>query len=117
MSYILAATFLFFAIWILSPDKEEDIQESNRYGAFLTTAVLFFLAEMGDKTKLATVALGARYADMVAVTLGTTLGMMVSDGLAVFFGDQLIKRVSMKSVRIGTAVLFAVFGLVTLVRA
>ena len=117
MSYILAATFLVFAVWILSPDQDEELKESNRYGAFLTTAVLFFLAEMGDKTQLATVALGARYADVTAVTLGTTMGMLVSDGLAVFFGDHLIKRVSMKWVRIATALLFAIFGLVTLVGA
>lgn len=106
----LAAIFIIFAFWILIPDKEGDAREHGHWGAFLTTVVSFFIAEMGDKTQLATVALAARYQDIVMVTIGTTLGMMVSNGLAVFFGDKITQRISMKWIRIFSCVLFIAFG-------
>jgi Ca2+/H+ antiporter, TMEM165/GDT1 family len=109
LEWILAALFLAFAIWMLIPDQAEAKQEP-RYGPFLTTAVLFFLAEMGDKTQLATVALGARYQATVLVTLGTTLGMLVADGLAVFLGDRLATRVQARWVRWVGAALFLAFA-------
>jgi Ca2+/H+ antiporter, TMEM165/GDT1 family len=110
LRYILAALFFVFALWILIPDKEDDDDKSSKYGAFLTTLVTFFLAEMGDKTQLATIALGARFQAPVVVTMGTTLGMLLADGLAVFFGESLTKKIPLKYVRIAAAVLFAAFG-------
>ncbi|AKT40327.1 TMEM165/GDT1 family protein [Chondromyces crocatus] len=111
LRYALAAIFGAFAIWILIPDKDEDGPQNDRFGPFLTTLVAFFLAEMGDKTQLATVALGARFQAPVLVTIGTTLGMLFADGLAVVFGERLTQRIPMKWVRIFAACLFALFGI------
>lgn len=108
---ILAAIFFIFAIWIMIPDKDEGLEENRRWGAFLTTVVTFFLAEMGDKTQIATVTLAAKYHDLLLVTLGTTIGMMVTDGLAVFFGDKMTRYIPMKYVHIGAAILYIVFGI------
>jgi putative Ca2+/H+ antiporter (TMEM165/GDT1 family) len=111
---VLAVSFLAFGIWTLRPDKEDDDDgKPSRFGPFLTTAVLFFLAEMGDKTQLATIALGAKFHSAALVTLGTTLGMAFSDGLAVFAGDRLAGRVQGRWLRIAAATLFFAFGLVT----
>lgn len=110
LKWILALTFFAFALWILVPDKDDTEEASSRYGAFLTTVVLFFLAEMGDKTQLATVALGARFAAPLMVTLGTTAGMLAADGLAVFCGESLTKKVSMKWIRRIACCLFVLFG-------
>ncbi len=114
MAGILAATFIGFGIWTLEPDTLDEERGPAGLGPFLTTTVLFFLAEMGDKTQLATVALAARYRSLVLVTAGTTLGMLVSDGLAVFLGEKLATRVSMKAVRRVAAGIFLVFGLLSL---
>jgi putative Ca2+/H+ antiporter (TMEM165/GDT1 family) len=111
LRYLLAATFVVFALWILVPDKDEDGPQSDRFGPFLTTLVSFFLAEMGDKTQLATIALGARFQNPLLVTTGTTLGMLFSDGLAVVFGERLTKRIPLKYVRIGAALSFLAFAL------
>lgn len=111
---ILAGVFFAFAIWILFPDKEEELKASNRFGAFCTTVVAFFLAEMGDKTQLATVALGAKFANPLFVIIGTTAGMLASDGLVVFFGEALTKRISMKWIRLAASFIFALFGLAIL---
>lgn len=111
LSWLMALVFTLFAIWILIPDKEGEVLESWQFGAFLTTFVSFFLAEMGDKTQLATVALGAQYNSVVMVTLGTTLGMMASNALVIFFGHRILKRISMKWVRIFASLLFVIFAL------
>jgi putative Ca2+/H+ antiporter (TMEM165/GDT1 family) len=111
LKFILAAIFFAFAAWILIPDKEGENEKESRYGAYLTTVVAFFLAEMGDKTQLATVALAARYQSIELVTVGTTIGMMLTDGMAVFFGDIITKRISMNFIRILAAILFCAFGL------
>ena len=108
--YILAVTFFAFALWVLVPDKDEEFKERNQMGAFATTVITFFLAEMGDKTQLATIALGARYTNVWLVTAGTTLGMMASNALAIFFGSKLLARIPMKWVRIFASLLFAAFG-------
>jgi putative Ca2+/H+ antiporter (TMEM165/GDT1 family) len=110
MAAILAATFVAFALWTLKPDTLEEDARPDRYGPFLTTTILFFLAEMGDKTQLATVALAARYQSVLLVTTGTTLGMLASDGLAVFLGDRLAGRAPMRWIRVGAAGLFFAFG-------
>ncbi len=111
LSLGLAATFIGFALWTLKPDSLEESLQEPRFSAFVTTLVLFFLAEMGDKTQLATVALAAHFQSATTVTLGTTAGMMVTDGLAVFLGDRLASRVQMKWVRWFSASLFLLFGL------
>lgn len=111
LKWVLALVFFAFAAWVLIPDKEEEPKASGRWGAFLTTFVAFFIAEMGDKTQLSTVALAARYNQLVLVTIGTTLGMIVADGLAVFFGERLLKKMSLKHLRRIAAVLFVFFGI------
>lgn len=111
LKWSLVLVFLVFALWILIPDKEEEIKSDGHFGPFVTTVIAFFIAEMGDKTQLATVALGAAYTNIWWVTLGTTLGMMGSNALAVFLGDKLLQRIPMKWVRICSCVLFIIFGL------
>jgi len=115
--YLIAASFIAMAIWTLVPDKLDDVEEKpGRFGAFVTTLIAFFLVEMGDKTQIATVALGARFHDVVSVTIGTTLGMMLANVPAVFLGNELIKRVPLKAVRMVAALLFLVIGLWLLLR-
>ena len=106
----LALAFFAFALWTLKPDSLDDRPSESRWGAFATTTILFFLAEMGDKTQLATVALGARFASPMLVTFGTTLGMMAADGLAVFAGHRLAERLPMQWIRRAAALLFLLFG-------
>jgi putative Ca2+/H+ antiporter (TMEM165/GDT1 family) len=117
MAAVLAATFIGFGLWTLKPDTLDAKAASDRFGPFVTTTILFFLAEMADKTQLATVALAARYQSVVLVTLGTTAGMLVSDGLAVFLGERLAMRVPMRFVRASAAAVFFVFGGVSAWRA
>jgi putative Ca2+/H+ antiporter (TMEM165/GDT1 family) len=114
LAYILAVTFIGFGLWTLKPDTLEESRGPERFGAFATTVVLFFLAEMGDKTQLATVALAAKFKSVVMVTIGTTLGMLAADGLAVFLGERLAAKVQMKWVRWTAAALFFAFGGVAL---
>ena len=110
MAGVLGATFLGFGLWTLKPDTLDADARTDRFGPYLTTTLLFFLAEMGDKTQLATVALAARYQSVVRVTIGTTLGMLAADGLAVFLGEKLAARVQQRSIRIAAATLFFAFA-------
>jgi putative Ca2+/H+ antiporter (TMEM165/GDT1 family) len=113
---VIALSFIAMAAWTLIPDKIDDLEEKPaRFGAFVTTAIAFFLVEMGDKTQVATVALAARFQDVALVTLGTTLGMMLANVPAVFLGEELVRRVPLKTVRIVAASLFAILGLWLLV--
>lgn len=108
---VIALSFLAMAMWTLIPDKIDDLEDSPaRFGAFVTTTIAFFLVEMGDKTQVATVALAARFQDVALVTLGTTLGMMLANVPAVFLGEELVRRVPLKTVRIVAASLFAILG-------
>ena len=110
--YLIAISFILMAAWTLIPDKlEEETERPARFGAFLTTLISFFLVEMGDKTQLATIALGARFESVVPVMAGTTLGMMIANVPAVFLGNELIKRVPLKTVRMIAALLFLAIGL------
>ncbi|MDB5699280.1 MAG: hypothetical protein JWN69_2084 [Alphaproteobacteria bacterium] len=110
--YLIAASFIAMAIWALIPDKLDDMADKPpRFGAFVTTLIAFFLVEMGDKTQIATVALGARFNQLVPVTMGTTLGMMIANVPAVFLGNELIKRVPLQIVRTVAALLFLAIGL------
>ena len=110
--YAVAASFIAMALWTLVPDKIDDLDDRPaRFGAFLTTLVAFFLVEMGDKTQIATVALAARFNDVLIVAGGTTIGMMLANVPAVFLGHEIIARVPMKLVRMIAAALFLVIGL------
>lgn len=115
MGWMLVASFFAFALWTLKPDELDDTAAEGRWGPLVSTIVLFFLAEMGDKTQLATIALGAKYAETLQVVVGTTLGMMLANALAVVIGDQLGERLPMRLIRYVTAALFAVLGVVTLI--
>jgi putative Ca2+/H+ antiporter (TMEM165/GDT1 family) len=115
LRWVLGASFLAMAAWTLVPDKlDEEDAKLAKYGVFLTTLIAFFLAEMGDKTQVATVALAARYHSMVAVVCGTTLGMMLANVPAVYFGDRIANKISLKLVHGIAAVIFAVLGVATL---
>jgi Ca2+/H+ antiporter, TMEM165/GDT1 family len=115
MTWILGLSFIGFGCWTLIPDTyDEDENQPSTYGPLLTTIMLFFLAEMGDKTQLATVALGAKYVSTVTVVMGTTLGMLIADGLAVFLGAKLETLLPLNLLRNIAAGLFIVLGLVTL---
>jgi putative Ca2+/H+ antiporter (TMEM165/GDT1 family) len=110
----VALGFIVMAGWTLIPDKLDEDEEASvksRGGAFLTTVVSFFLVEMGDKTQVATVALGAHYHAVLPVAAGTTLGMMLVNGPAVLLGGNIVKRISLKATRMAAALLFLLLGL------
>jgi putative Ca2+/H+ antiporter (TMEM165/GDT1 family) len=115
MRWVLGLAFIGMAAWIMVPD-DIDAEESTpvRFGVFFTTVLAFFLAEMGDKTQVATVALAARYSSAVAVVCGTTLGMMLANVPAVYFGDRIAGRVPLKLVHGLAALIFLVLGIATL---
>ena len=117
MRWILGLSFLAMAVWMLIPDKidEDEKKEAPRHGVFLTTVILFFLLEIGDKTQVATVALAARFSELAMVVAGTTLGMMLANAPVVFFGDALAKKVPLKLVHTLTALIFAGLGVLALV--
>ena len=117
LAWTLAAGFVAFGIWTLVPDEAPEPWAGATWGPLFTTAVVFFLAEMGDKTQLATVALGARFDSAIAVTTGTTLGMLVADGLVVLAGARLTRLVPMRQLRWFAAGLFLFFGLVAAIGA
>ena len=109
----VALGFIAMAAWTLVPDKLDDDEEGAvraRGGAFLTTLVSFFFVEIGDKTQIATIALAAHYQNVLTVAAGTTLGMMLANVPAVFLGEALVRRVSMKLARMIAAALFLVLG-------
>lgn len=115
LPWLVAIAFIVLGLWILIPDRVDDDETPKRdFGPFLTTLVAFFLAEMGDKTQIATVFLGAKYDALFAVILGTTIGMMIANVPAVLFGDKLLSRIPMQWVRYTASVLFIGFGLFSL---
>ena len=119
MRWVLGISFLAMAAWTLIPDKIEDDESSiaTRSGVFGATLVTFFLAEMGDKTQVATVAMAAHYQDAWKVVAGTTLGMMIADVPAVFLGDKLSAKLSLKWLHAAAALVFAALGVATLMGA
>jgi len=106
--------FVGFGLWTLHPDSLDDAPRLHKAGAFVTTTIAFFIAEMGDKTQLATVALGARFDMLAAVVVGTTLGMLVANIPAVLVGEALAQKLPMKPIRYAAAGVFIVTGLVTM---
>ncbi len=119
LRWVLGLSFLAMAIWTLIPDEieDEETQIAARFGVFGATLITFFLAEMGDKTQVATVAMAAHYADPLLVVAGTTLGMLIADVPAVFLGDKLSASIPMRLVHGIAAAIFAALGVATLLGA
>jgi putative Ca2+/H+ antiporter (TMEM165/GDT1 family) len=116
LKWLLGISFLAMSIWTLIPDKieDEETQISSKLGVFGATLVTFFLAEMGDKTQIATIALAAHFTQPILVVAGTTAGMLIADVPAVFIGNKFSEKISMSLVHKIAAAIFAVLGLVTL---
>jgi putative Ca2+/H+ antiporter (TMEM165/GDT1 family) len=119
LKWILGLSFLGIGLWLLVPDHIDDAAGSKvadkAFQVFMLTVGLFFLAEMGDKTQIATIALGAKYSDVFSVTVGTTLGMMLANAPAVWIGQKFTKRMPIKLVHAVAAVTFIAIGIATLV--
>ncbi len=119
LKWILGLSFLGIGLWLLVPDHIDDAAGSKvadrAFQVFVLTVGLFFLAEMGDKTQIATIALGAKYPDVLAVTIGTTLGMMLANAPAVWIGQKFTKRVPIKWVHAVAAITFIGIGVATLI--
>ncbi len=118
LRWLVGLSFLGMAVWTMIPDKieEEETQVAKRLGVFGATIVTFFLAEMGDKTQIATIAMAAHYPNPVMVVIGTTLGMMIADVPAVFVGDHFAKKIPMKLVHSIAAAMFAIMGVLALIK-
>ena len=116
LRWILGASFIAMAVWMLIPDKldGEEADRAPRWGVFGTTLVAFFLAEMGDKTQIATVMLAAQYDAYLWVVAGTTLGMMIANAPVVWLGERITRRVPIRAVHIVSAIIFLVLGLLAL---
>ena len=114
LRWLLGASFLAMAGWALIPDKFEQDQAPDptpRWGVFVATTVAFFVVEMGDKTQVATVALAARFDDIVAVVAGTTIGMMLANAPAVFIGERIAHKLPVRAIHMLVATLFALLGI------
>jgi len=108
----VGVAFIVMAAWALIPDKEDEGAASRSHGGvFLTTLIAFFLVEIGDKTQIATALLAARFQDIIAVTAGTTLGMMLANAPAVYLGEAATRVVPLHVVRIAAAIVFVLIGL------
>lgn len=116
LRWLLGISFILMAAWVMVPDQldEEEAKPVNGLGVFGTTLLVFFLAEMGDKTQIATVALAAQYQAFLMVVLGTTLGMMIANVPAVLIGKNMAKRIPVKLVHAIAALIFVVLGVATL---
>lgn len=118
LPWITGAVFIGFGLWALHPDSLDDDPKVHRAGAFVTTTIAFFIAEMGDKTQLATVALGAQFQGaLVAVVVGTTLGMLLANIPAVLIGEKLAQRLPLTAIRWVAAAVFILTGAITLLGA
>jgi putative Ca2+/H+ antiporter (TMEM165/GDT1 family) len=118
LRWILGLSFIAMAFWMLVPDKLDDEEaKPARFGVFLSTLIAFFVVEIGDKTQIATVALAAKYSSLIAVVGGTTLGMMLANVPAVLLGEVAAKKLPMRLVHGVAAAIFAVLGLLVLLRA
>ncbi len=116
LRWVLGLSFIGMAIWTMIPDKieEEETKVAQKFGVFGATLITFFLAEMGDKTQIATVAMAVHYAAPIMVVIGTTLGMLIADVPAVLIGDKLANKIPMKLVHSIAATIFAILGIATL---
>jgi len=116
LKWIVALSFFSVALWTLKPDHADDAEAARgaRYGVLMATLIAFFVAEMGDKTQVATMVLAARFDSLVAVVLGTTVGMLLADVPVVLIGKSAAARIPMQAVRIAAAALFAALGVYAL---
>ncbi len=112
MRWLLGISFIAMAAWMLVPDKLDESESAERKlgGVFLSTLVLFFFVEIGDKTQIATVALAARFESLTAVVMGTTVGMLLANAPVAFFGDALARRLPVRAVHVVAAIIFAALG-------
>lgn len=116
LRWVLGLSFIGMAAWMLVPDKiDADSEARSRYGVFVTTLIAFFLAEMGDKTQIATIALAAKYAAFYAVVLGTTIGMMIANVPAVLIGDRVAGKLPLRLIHGIAAAIFAILGVLAIV--
>lgn len=116
MRWILGVSFVAMAVWVLVPDQPDDDSDTTRHpwGVFAVTVWVFFLAEMGDKTQIATIALGAQYSPLWAVVGGTTLGMMLANAPVAFWGEALTRRIPVRALHIVAALIFLGLGVAVL---
>ncbi|MCK0162586.1 TMEM165/GDT1 family protein [Marinobacter sp. S6332] len=115
LPWVLAVSFVLIALWLLVPDKDDS--NNSRFlgmGAFMATTVMFFLAEIGDKTQIATVVLAARFTDTIWVIIGTTAGMLLANIPVIMAGHWLMKRLPLATARVCASMLFAMMAVVTL---
>lgn len=118
LRWVLGVSFIAMAVWIMFPDDLEGTKtNATRFGVFGTTLITFFLAEMGDKTQIATVALAAQYQQLVWVIVGTTLGMMIANVPAVYLGGKFADRLPLRLIHGVAAAIFALLGIATLLGA
>ena len=115
LRWIIGLSFLAMAGWMMVPDRADDApQAAGRFGVFGTTVIAFFLAEMGDKTQVATVMLAAQYKAWLAVVAGTTLGMILANAPVVWLGDRVLRRLPVRAVHLVSAAIFAALGIAAL---
>lgn len=118
LPWMTGAIFIAFGLWALHPDSLDEDPRQHPAGAFVTTAMAFFIAEMGDKTQFATVALGAQFQSaLIAVIMGTTVGMMLANVPAVMVGERLAKRLPLKAIRWTAAAVFVATGVASMLGA
>lgn len=116
LRWLLGLSFIGIAIWALKPDSvENDAVPQSAYGVFALTFITFFLAEIGDKTQLATVTLAAKYPSLIQVVMGTTVGMLIADVPAVLLGEKVAHKLPLKLIRLVAAAIFATLGIIILV--
>ena len=115
LRWVLAVTFFAMAAWMMIPDKlDDDAPDNTKYGVLVTTIIAFFLAEIGDKTQVATVALAARFDDLLWIVAGTTLGMMIANIPAIYLGDKFADKLPVRLIHLVAALLFVLLGVLTL---
>lgn len=116
LNIIVALAFIMVGLWMLIPDRDEELATNNyRHGIFLTTLVLFFIAEIGDKTQVATVLLAARFESIMAVTLGTTAGMLLANAPVLWLGNRFCRDLPLKAIHVSASLIFIFIGLWTLI--
>lgn len=109
--WITGIAFIVVGLWLLIPDKDDEKQQNIRYGAFVTTLILFFLVEIGDKTQIATVILAVNYNSVLMVVLGSTIGLLLANAPVIWLGEKLMQKIPIKAVHIAACVLFCLTGI------
>jgi putative Ca2+/H+ antiporter (TMEM165/GDT1 family) len=115
LKLVISLLFIAVGIWALIPDKEPQLKTTSTAGAFMASCIAFFIAEMGDKTQLATLTLGAQHPETSLVIIGTTFGMLAANVPAVLFGETLLKKIPLPAIRMSAAALFFIFGIMGII--